>query len=361
MRRLMMLFLLALAPELALAQQRTYIPPQIGATPGSPGSFTLTGPLLLPDGTAATPSLYWSGSAQKPGFYRVGDTIAFAQGGIPTFTYGYNFSGAQIPSTGSYAWGASSAAGNGDLFLMRDAANTLALRNSGTAGVPVPQAFNVYNFCDGAACATGYERASFQWGYATPFDTSAAIVMQSAGTGSAKSFSIVATNINLRGSINPYDSDTYNVGRSNILYQTGYLSRSIQGSKTFALTDGAAAAAFVRIAVPQTVDSNFAGGDVIWTATAKDATPHVQALSGRLKFSAVNNAGTEVCAVDPTAAVTAPNANSSGTLSCTMSCASNAADTVDLMATCDTSLGTPTGLTLYYRLDMPKTQTITPQ
>lgn len=43
--------------------------------------------------------------------------------------------------------------------LWGEAANTLALRNGGTSGSPVPQTFNIYNWTDG----TNFERASLGW------------------------------------------------------------------------------------------------------------------------------------------------------------------------------------------------------
>lgn len=51
-------------------------------------------------------------------------------------------------------------AGSNDTRLYRDAANTLAMRNGGSVGSPVPQTFNVYNFYAGAA---DYERGIVSW------------------------------------------------------------------------------------------------------------------------------------------------------------------------------------------------------
>lgn len=52
-----------------------------------------------------------------------------------------------VNADGSQEWGPGNAAT--DTGLLRDAANTLALRNGGTAGTPVPQTFRVYNWHDG--------------------------------------------------------------------------------------------------------------------------------------------------------------------------------------------------------------------
>jgi hypothetical protein len=76
--------------------------------------------------------------------------------------------GSQISTTGltvgsnaSIFWknNANVELGTSDLFLSRDAANTLALRNGGTAGTPVPQNFRVYNWGD----TTNYERGFMRW------------------------------------------------------------------------------------------------------------------------------------------------------------------------------------------------------
>jgi hypothetical protein len=50
---------------------------------------------------------------------------------------------------------------NPDTILARDAANTLALRNGGTAGTPVPQTFRLYNYTD--AGLTNFERGFMRW------------------------------------------------------------------------------------------------------------------------------------------------------------------------------------------------------
>jgi hypothetical protein len=269
-----------------------------------------------------------------------GDTFQIGQGAPLSFTAG-------APSAAS-----------GDLYLYRDAANTLAQRNDTNA-----QTFNwYYSYTDASNYHRGVLKTS-STGIEIAAETAGSgadnldITLTPAGGGSTKlvGFSSVPAGSSIYISGGFYaGQDGIELGEPIYPFSRVFVNRALTGSKSKALTDGAAAAAFVRIAVPQTVGSNYAGGDVIWTAFAADATPHTQSLSGRLTFTAINNAGTEVCVVDPTAAVSAPNANSSGTLVCTFSCASNAADTIDLMATCDTSLGTPTALSLLYRLDMPQ-------
>ena len=88
--------------------------------------------------------------------------------------------GAEVGSAGSYSF-SSTTSGNGtpDIYLYRDAANTLAQRNSTNA-----QTFRLYNtYTD----ASNYERLSIDW--STTANT-ATIVTQNAGTGSARTLAI---------------------------------------------------------------------------------------------------------------------------------------------------------------------------
>lgn len=103
----------------------------------------------LANGTAATPSIAFS-SDPSTGMYRPGaGRLSFAAGGTPLFGVGNNY--LQIyGSSPSLQFGSSA-----DLFLQREAANTLALRN----GVN-PQTVELYNtYTD----ASNYERASLRW------------------------------------------------------------------------------------------------------------------------------------------------------------------------------------------------------
>jgi hypothetical protein len=251
--------------------------------------------------------------------------------------------------------------------LYGDAANTLSLRNGGTSGVPVPQTFNIYNFCDGAACATGYERAAFLWS-----GNFLSVGTQNGGTGSARSMIInpIGSQIYLRPSnasgyiltstaFNPENDDTRDLGNSTPFFFRGlYLNRFVQGSKSKTLTDNTATA-FVRLSV---ADDDYEACAFGWTAYAEDAgTDARQVRKGRTNVAILNNSGTEACnfsasADDQAILVTG------GTLTCSFDCNSASADTVDLRATCDTSLdATAETLTFEYRLDCESTVTVTPQ
>jgi hypothetical protein len=270
----------------------------------------------------------------------------YPAGGPPTTTGGSSF------FAGGISLGNTVASPYANLF--GNAANTLALRNGGTAGVPVPQTFDVYNFCDGAACATGYERTSLYWS-----GNNAYLALQKGGTGSLRDLylspganrAVYLENANLR----PTGSDSNDIGAATILWRRVYLAQSIQGSKSKTLVDNTATA-FVRLSV---ADDDYEGCEVIYTAFAEDtATDERQTRTGKVAVAILNNSGTEAAVFstgDSAVAVTA------GTFTCTFDGNSASANTIDLRATCDTSLAATTTLTFEYRLDCPSALTVTPQ
>lgn len=92
-----------------------------------------------------------------------------------------------LSSTASIAWKAADnvLGGTNDLFLARDAANTLALRNGGTAGTPAPNAFRVYNYTDGTL--TNFERGFMRWN-----SNVLEIGTEAGGTGSARNLTLTS-------------------------------------------------------------------------------------------------------------------------------------------------------------------------
>ena len=78
-----------------------------------------------------------------------------------------------------------------DTTLFRDAANTLALRNGGTAGTPVPQNFRVYNWGD----TTNFERGFMRWN-ANVLE----IGTEAGGTGSGRALTITSSNLTVQTS-----------------------------------------------------------------------------------------------------------------------------------------------------------------
>lgn len=231
--------------------------------------------------------------------------------------------------------------------LFGDAANTLALRNGTNA-----QTFCLYGtYTD----ASNYERVCLS------YDGSGYFRLQSsaAGTGAARGLMLHgAGNIVTVGStvFTPLLSDQTALGKSAVAFKEAFVARSIQGSKTKALTE-ASATAVTQIAVPQTAGSNFADATIQWAVYASDGTDS-QVRKGSTYLAAVNKAGTETCTVGDIG--TTQVAVSAGTLTCTTSCITGLTDVVQFALNCTSSL-TQTTLNALARLDMMQPNTVTPQ
>jgi hypothetical protein len=154
----------------------------------------------------------------------------------------------------------------------------------------------------------------------------------------------------------PAVTDVRDIGGVANAVRIFYLTRAIQGAKSKAIADNSATA-FVRIAIPQTAGSNYAGGELKFTIFCKDAANQA-VQQGNVEFACHNLAGTETCTFetveevshgDGTAALSAPSFDiAAGT------------DTVDLRVTSDCTGVTPTTQTIQYRLDMMQINTVTP-
>lgn len=110
--------------------------------------------------------------------------VTFAAGTITTGTattaWRIAYDGLTGGSTAPLAWTSGQPTGTKDLFLYRDAANTLALRNSTNA-----QTFRVYN--TESSSLTNYERGNLEWsGNAFTLSTTAA------GTGTNRNLGVIA-------------------------------------------------------------------------------------------------------------------------------------------------------------------------
>ena len=138
----------------------------------------------------------------------------------------------------------------------------------------------------------------------------------------------------------------------NVGIDTLHLARATQGSKVKALTESSATS-FVEVDVAQG-DSTL--GEITYKIHANDAT-NIQVIGGRLRYSAVNEAGTVACTIADVG--TAIDNTPTGTLTNTFSCAEDSADKVMLKANAVSSL-TQTTLDIYYRIDSPDTDTVTP-
>jgi len=158
------------------------------------------------------------------------------------------------------------------------------------------------------------------------------------------------------------NSDTLTLGGSANTWTHTYISRSIQGSKSKALTDNGLVA-FVKIAVPA---DDYAGGDVIYTLYCKDAADQVT-RTGRVAFSAQAKTTTSTCPATLTtygynAGDISNNAKTFTAVAFTcLGSATAGNNLIQLQVQADCSITTPTSMTIEYRLDMPHLQTVTPQ
>jgi hypothetical protein len=111
------------------------------------------GEVYFVDGSAAAPAIARSAQTTTGWYFAAGATN-FSSVGTASFTL--NGSGLVVPSTSSVAWSSTAlSTGSADTFLVRAAANVLALRNSTTG-----QGFRVYNtFTD----TSNYEYAALEW------------------------------------------------------------------------------------------------------------------------------------------------------------------------------------------------------
>lgn len=92
------------------------------------------------------------------------------------------------------------------------------------------------------------------------------------------------------GHFEPFATNTYDIGTSSALVRNNYVSTSIQGTRTQAITDNAAAATFVTIAVP--TSNTTVGGRIFYTITAIDAGTAIQTKTGTYSFGLNNIGGT---------------------------------------------------------------------
>lgn len=263
-----------------------------------------------------------------------GQSIQYKSSGVSTSSTGGSF------FAGGVSLGNTSASPYANLF--GDAANTLALRNSTNA-----QAFNIYNtYTDGS----NYERGALNW-----YGNSLYLLTEKAGTGTSRGIILQPASgiVQVVGSLAASGDDVRTLGTSALKWQELQLSRSIQGSKTKALTEGSPTTV-ATVAVPQTAGSNFAAGEVRYTVYASDGTD-TQTLNGSAFFSAVNKAGTETCQLTDDQIGT--EAASAGTLVCTVACATGLTDVVGITFDCTSSL-TQTSLNALVRFDMQQPNTL---
>lgn len=357
MKRLIMI--LVLAPALALAQA---IPPDDPKAAYDGGS--VTNPFLAPSGTFNLPGYGWQADGDSGIFWVTSflgsgqDGMAFTIDDTQPLTIRDDGAGAGIVHifdeirihSGGFVSGVTLTADNNQVLAQRRTSS--------------PQEFRIYNtFTD----STNYERASFKW------DTNVfEINVEEGGTGTVRTLQfqiddadimrIQSNGVFMDASIIPDSGGSYDLGQGNndfraVAVNTAYVDVSTQDSTSTALTD-ATATAFARIAIAQTIGSNYEAGQVIYSIYCDDSTN--QAIQqGAVAYACHNLAGTETCGFSVPAGVT--NSDGTADLATPVFDAAAGTDTVDLRVDSDCTGITPTTHTIQWRLDMPTTATVTPQ
>jgi hypothetical protein len=384
LRRLALLLAALALPSVAQAQNGGFIqytPPQLAAVSAGVFSIPATqagrGPAVLGMGIAADPVVMF-GYNQKPDF-----TLATA--GEPGAAWGvegyYDDLSGQIKmeSYFQYMWEDGSGKYNRPFFSVWNRTTRLpvwTVLSGGTSGVSIfnnvgagalgEQAFvlgtAVANF--GSTVNTAYVPwivpDGLQSAPSLEFSSSPStglyynggnVYVSIAGTGKYR-FGATA--------FYPVTADSVDTGAATIPFKDSYLARSIQGSKSKALT-AAAATEFVRVAIPQTALVNFAGGKVYYQVYETDGTD-MTTLKGEAQFNCVNKAGTEGCSAIADVQTAIYTSQGADTLTCAITAVTGLADMIGLAANCtDAGSMAETSFTIYYRLDMLQPNTVTPQ
>lgn len=349
MRKLILsLILLSLVlPSLAGAQTTWPLQFQAGSITEDSTKVTVTKPmffnsgltlsggqLLLPDGTASAPSLAFS-SDPSDGLYAASGSVRVTINGGLTHAF----------STGGFTIYGSSAAlsMNGDTYLTRGAANTLYQKNGAN-----PQAYWLANTDDGAG---NYEQATLAWA-----SNEFRIGTVKGGTGSNRAVRISsATGTVWTSALAPVTADSDTLGRSDSLYGHAYLSRSIQGSKTKALTE-TVATPLVQIAVPV---GGYLAGTITVDVNCSDGTDWA-GYGSRVVIRCHNKAGTETCGLNSGDTLASSGTGGASISSYTIASDNSPTNAVNITANVTCSL-TQNVLDAYWRLDLLTPQTVTPQ
>lgn len=164
----------------AVTSAKTYTDSKAGGLSwdSAAAKLTLAGNLALPAGASTAPALQFSGNANS-GVWADANALRFSWLGVNTVAYNGDWI---LANSNAIAWNITN---GGDLFLHRDAANALGLRN-GTAA----QTLSVYNTFP---ALTIWERGVFDW------QTSAntlTIGAQASGTGTLRGVNLVGALFN---------------------------------------------------------------------------------------------------------------------------------------------------------------------
>ena len=147
----------------------------------------------------------------------------------------------------------------------------------------------------------------------------------------------------------------YDIGTVSLRWRSVFVSDSIQSSNSMTLVDNTK----TTFATVDVAAASYGGGDVIWTLYCADAADRVS-RSGRLPFAIQNTLGTETCAVGTTSVTADVTNNAKAFTTVTFTCADGGANKIQLEVLADCTIAAPTALTIQYRLDMPKVNTVAP-
>ena len=319
-----------------------------GAYGGAPVAVTgivRANRVLVGNGTASQPALGIVGD-DGTGIYGDGaGSIYISSQGSGFYKFGASFT--LVGTSSTFGWA--------DAQISRPAAATLQL-GAAASGTPVAQTLQSQG-------ATGTDVAganlTIRPGAGTGAATGSSLIFQTpTATTTGTTAQTQSTRLTLDSGSNrstnnfhPSATDSYELGFSNLQWQAIGVARAIRGSKTKTLTESSATG-FVDIAVTA---GQRISGEVIYEVYAADATDF-QTITGRLRYAAVNKAGTTTVTVSEVGTQT--TAVSTGTLTAT----NTAADTTNkITLSCNAvSSLTQTTLEIRYRLDSVSTNTITP-
>lgn len=152
------------------------------------GNSRFDGQILASDGTVTATS-YGFLSAAGRGMYTTASRLVFAIGSTAAMSLSTAIA-LSLGSSVSFGWTSGNAeTGTLDLVLVRDAANSLGLRNGGTSGTPVPQTFNTYNWSANSNADNEYISLFFT-------ANTAVLQTKATGTGIARALQIRYSNTN---------------------------------------------------------------------------------------------------------------------------------------------------------------------
>jgi hypothetical protein len=150
----------------------------------------------------------------------------------------------------------------------------------------------------------------------------------------------------------PVANDTAALGGASNQTSIVYTSRGLQGSKSKALTDAAAAVAVIRVPVASNGHQN---GNVIWDASSNDGTDY-RSATGTIHFASISKGATPTCTVNVMGTDLQASSNAN-TLVCTWTNVVNSTN-CDLSVSCtDNTAGTQT-MSINFRPDMTTTATL---